>query len=484
MADYYPLLARAIAGLPNQTPEARRAVFERARKALLGQLENMQPPIPKEDIDREAEALDQAIARLEAEYDPLIKEIEEAIAPSPPPAETEAPSPSIEGPPAAAAPPDVVASRHAPEPAGSSAPQIQILAGGESAASSAPPIVVEAPRPPLRPVDAPEEEVLRKTPPEAPTRPAAPVPRQEKKSRVGYWVTAAVLAAVLVGAGILAMRWRDNPDELAAAHKAAMPAPPADTGSGKVPARISAAPLSPPVSTVTAPSVAIHSDTPPETDTAPQAPAADTSQPNQNQASQTPTSPAGQASQTGGPTVAAAAPQRAEFTIPTNEHPDGQAFPGTVQWRVENTVQVNGQTLPDIVADADIPDLKFHVTLRMKKNVDPTPIANQIELYFQPQSTSPITSVSGIGSVSAFNDNASPDNVNIAGVMALPRVPNVFLVFLPAADAERDQNTQLLEKRDWLRLTMTINGNIRATLNLLKGPSGTQAINDAFAAWK
>jgi hypothetical protein len=39
MADYYPLIARAIAGLdPSAPAESRRALYERARAALIAQL--------------------------------------------------------------------------------------------------------------------------------------------------------------------------------------------------------------------------------------------------------------------------------------------------------------------------------------------------------------------------------------------------------------------------------------------------------------
>jgi hypothetical protein len=68
MADYYPLLARAVAGLKTSTPDARKAIYERARKALLGQLNAMQPPPPDGAIEREAQALDEAVARLEREF--------------------------------------------------------------------------------------------------------------------------------------------------------------------------------------------------------------------------------------------------------------------------------------------------------------------------------------------------------------------------------------------------------------------------------
>lgn len=70
MADYYPLLAKAVAGLSNSTPETRRAIYERARTALIGQLRRMDPPVPEADLDREAEALEAAVTRLEAEFAP------------------------------------------------------------------------------------------------------------------------------------------------------------------------------------------------------------------------------------------------------------------------------------------------------------------------------------------------------------------------------------------------------------------------------
>jgi hypothetical protein len=68
MADYYPLLARAVAGLPNSTPETRKAIYDRATKALLGQLHAMQPPPPQGAIEREAQALEEAVVRLEGEF--------------------------------------------------------------------------------------------------------------------------------------------------------------------------------------------------------------------------------------------------------------------------------------------------------------------------------------------------------------------------------------------------------------------------------
>ena len=44
MADYYPLISKAVAGLEKSTGEGRRALYERARKALVDQLRGVHPP--------------------------------------------------------------------------------------------------------------------------------------------------------------------------------------------------------------------------------------------------------------------------------------------------------------------------------------------------------------------------------------------------------------------------------------------------------
>src|SRR5262249_59925827 len=67
MADYYPLIARAVAGLPKNTGEERRALYERARTALVAQLRGVQPALDESEITRERLALEEAIRKVEAE---------------------------------------------------------------------------------------------------------------------------------------------------------------------------------------------------------------------------------------------------------------------------------------------------------------------------------------------------------------------------------------------------------------------------------
>ena len=68
MADYYPLIARAIAGLDPSAPgESRRALYERARTALIQQLRSVQPPLSESEITRERLSLEEAVRKVESE---------------------------------------------------------------------------------------------------------------------------------------------------------------------------------------------------------------------------------------------------------------------------------------------------------------------------------------------------------------------------------------------------------------------------------
>ncbi len=109
MADFYPILARAVAGLPDTSAAARQAIYDRARAALVAQLRSLDPPLGEAEIMRERLSLDEAVARIEADYDDtpprfeleapleagpaLAEPLPPAAAPAPPPA----PAPVADG---------------------------------------------------------------------------------------------------------------------------------------------------------------------------------------------------------------------------------------------------------------------------------------------------------------------------------------------------------------------------------------------------
>ena len=84
MADYYPLIARAVGGLDKNTGDNRRALYDRARAALVAQLRSSTPSLEESEITRERLALEEAIRQVESDAT-------RAPPPAAPPGEPEAP---------------------------------------------------------------------------------------------------------------------------------------------------------------------------------------------------------------------------------------------------------------------------------------------------------------------------------------------------------------------------------------------------------
>lgn len=181
MADFVAVIRRAVDGLSDDTPELRAKVYEKARGAVLRQLESMKPRPPEEMLRRQLEKLEAAIREVEAEHAealPAAEEAEtiaaetipaepvaEASAPAAPyaePAPAVEPAPEADAMPASEAPewhgeqtsPSVPASETmpvepeevhvAPAPAETVYPEVVAVSGPAPAVES--PVVIEEPR--------------------------------------------------------------------------------------------------------------------------------------------------------------------------------------------------------------------------------------------------------------------------------------------------------------------------------------------------
>ena len=67
MADYYPVLVRAVSRLAINDAQARREVYERAQTIVIAELRRQDPQKSAPEIMRELVALETAIRRVEAE---------------------------------------------------------------------------------------------------------------------------------------------------------------------------------------------------------------------------------------------------------------------------------------------------------------------------------------------------------------------------------------------------------------------------------
>jgi hypothetical protein len=190
MADYYPLIARAVEGLPEQNPDQRHAVYERARTALIAQLRSLDPPLSEAEIQQESRSLNEAINRVEADY--------------------------------ASAGSDAVSPMPADEP--------PVRPGPEASRGAASVHGLRAPAP--QPVQDDEVEDSYAEPAMArPKIDSRPHPAMQSRGRGRTIVFGSVLALVIAAIAAFAFLWRDRPEDLAPETPVAeAPAtPPADT---------------------------------------------------------------------------------------------------------------------------------------------------------------------------------------------------------------------------------------------------------------
>ncbi|MEA2759689.1 MAG: hypothetical protein QOH65_2302 [Methylobacteriaceae bacterium] len=460
MADYYPLLAKAVAAQAQSDPARRRAIYERARTALLGQLRAIQPPIPEPDVERESQALDDAVNRLESEL----------AQGSPPPAPAfpdPGGSPPL-GEPARARlplrplPPRPLPPRPPLRSRPDNRPPAPTGPGDEASPSGA---ADEPARPPLAPVDGPLPGAdswdaptappgsgtagfslpQNRAEPEPPLRPrsdqfhpAAPRPQAAGRRTRGIWIAGTVAALVVLLVAAAAWKLRDRPEELTRAKPAA---PQSEAGNAKLSERVGGA----------------------------NQPASGT-----KSATGTPAAPGDQ-------TIAVA--HRAALLIEAPEEESKvKTYIGSVVWRLENVSRDSGQPLSNAVrADVDIPDAKLKVLLTFQKNLDAAlPASHTISIRFTPLAGSPLGDVQQIDSPQMRRDEA-PSGDPLSAV-PVPIMDNNFLVGLARGDFET-RNIDLIKTRTWIDVPMLLKSKRVAKLTLEKGVTGERAINDALAAW-
>lgn len=167
MERYYAILARSLAG-DGDRAEARRALYERVRGQIDRLIETAEPPMPASRAIAEKSALEQAIARMEAEY-----------------ARREPPA----APPRRPAPVGPAGPAHAPRPAPQREPATPAATGPRGPAARPP-----GARPPAAPLPSARSPAAR-----PPSRHTGPAPARPRRRRVLGIILAGV-AVLLAGA--------------------------------------------------------------------------------------------------------------------------------------------------------------------------------------------------------------------------------------------------------------------------------------------
>ena len=164
--------------------------------------------------------------------------------------------------------------------------------------------------------------------------------------------------------------------------------------------------------------------------------------------------------------------------------PAGKQYIGTVTWRAETSSASPGQPADRAVrADIVVPDRNMQVTITLRRNADrDLPASHTVSIMF---ALPPDFSNGGISEIRGMLMKQAEDTrgTSLAG-LAVKVTPTFFLVGLSSAsDADIQRNLQLLKERSWFDIAIVYTNGRRAILAVEKGAPGDRAFADAFAAW-
>lgn len=464
MAEYYPLLAKAVSGLTNSTPETRRSIYERARNALLKQLRSIQPPIAEADIDREAKALDAAIARLEAELS-VQSSLEEGLGAAlglteekpavPPPAKPIAQEPPKPSTPKSEAAKSEPAKSEPAKPASTFAKPFSPPAEEKKPQAGAPAKTgglsgFAAPKTPLPKAGdeefSPYDDSLGgEAPPPLRTRqgaqrPAAPQPSENEGRQRRLGIVAGVVAAVVCLVAFAAWKLRDRPEDIA---KLKPPPQQVESGGSKIVERVGGGQR--------------EADSSSRTQTPPP-----------------PVSESGQA--------LPIAHRSALLVEAPEEAAKVKTYIGRVVWKLENAAGGPGQALTSAVrAEVDIAEAGLQAVMTIQKNNDSTlPASHTIRIRFTPIADGPTGNVKDIRMLETRREDMANGDP-LAGINA-QIAENAFLIGLMRGGAEAT-NVDMMRTRSWFDLPMLLANGKRAKITFEKGVSGERILADALKQW-
>ena len=193
---------------------------------------------------------------------------------------------------------------------------------------------------------------------------------------------------------------------------------------------------------------------------------------------------AAQAPGTGaGSQTAPAVAQRVVLYEEDPNDPAGKRYVGSAIWRTE-TVSPGPGLAPELAVRADvaIPDRRMTVTWSMRRNTDQAlPASHTIEIMFNLPADFPGGGISNVPGI-LMKQSEQARGTPLAG-LAVKVTNGFFLIGLSAVDTDLQRNIQLLKDRPWFDIPIVYTNGGRAILAMEKGPPGDRAFAEAFAAW-
>lgn len=515
MAEYYAVLSKAVAGLEANGADARRAVYDKARNALIGQLKAIDPPLPTAEISRQRLELEEAIRRVEREASTApaaaparlagartqtAARVDPERAPKQTPqdvfrraiqaAERDSDgSARVERAPVAARADDWSTDRVEPPPARrtetylpsqgyvekqprADEPRLAPDYDDEWNTNTAPNPAAPPPREPVPHVDARARMSRPKGGRQEPARDEDPdsLARRARPSRLPLVLLLGLIAVMMVGLAALGYSQRAVIADLLSGVDSKSAAPvvaakvPADTSSKDSESLLGSGSAA----DQTAPSDNVRV-------VSPGGSPADAS--SATAAATTPSPPPALAPAAGDALVAQKATLYEEPINAAAAATGVVAIKAAVTWSM--TQAADGA---EIVGNIEVPDRGMKIKLTIRRNADKTlPASHVVEVVLETPATFP---GKGIRDVPRIVMKPAEDARGQPLIGASAKVADGFFwVALSGVDTDVTANLRLLKDREWFDLPLVYESGQRAILTFEKGTTGDRVFDQTLAAW-
>lgn len=460
MADYYPLLNRAIAGLADRPDSDRHAIYGRARDALERQLRGFEPALEEDAIRLELDALEATITRIENERaappeapaEPVAEPVAEPAPPITGPSPYKAARPTVDDLPPKAEMIDDPSYTPPAEPQPSAA-DAAVQPDPPPEAESATPADWPAPAPldpPVAPL-ADDAEAAQTIQPML--RPRMPSRREGdsggRKKPLALFAGVAIAAMMVMG--LVAVTHRNRPD--VPVGPPVIAAPDSTLDASKTEGRLAGSdtPARPPETKDPA-----RTQTPPETGSA-APPAPETRPPAQ-------------------PPAAIANTNRAFMVMEVAGGAPNQ-FEGKTTWTYAPDPALKGQK--SLRAAIEFPAGGLAIDFSIARNTDAGINASHtVMVIFDAKNLDNVREMSAV----EWRERESQMGTVLAGIV-VPVQDNVFMIGLDRTEAALKRNMDVLRSQKWMVFEFRLANGRRGAILVEKGATGEKAVADALADW-
>ena len=174
---------------------------------------------------------------------------------------------------------------------------------------------------------------------------------------------------------------------------------------------------------------------------------------------------------------------RAAMLVASADHPEKPVVSlGSTVWSLIPPAPNQPATVA-VKAEADIPDLKMHATMTLRKNTDPTLQATHtIDLKFSFADGAPIAGFKDIGLPQMRKEDSTAAEALTSVKVKIS--DTYFLIALAKGESDTARNLDLMQKRAWFDYPLLLNDDRIAKVVFQKSPEGQAMLNKAFEAWR